>query len=152
MADIVLAWDSARGRADLVIEDGDLKMDGGLETEVILRLFCDRLAGPDDEIPDGSDDRRGWWGDAPLPGEADRTTPDLTGSKLWLRSRLLQLNETLRIVEDDAREALRPLREDLVVGAISVQASYPRLGMIELAIGLDQSGSKAEFAFAWPVA
>jgi phage gp46-like protein len=43
-----------------------------LETAVLISLFTDRRADPDDVIPDGTGDPRGWWGDT---GRDRRSAP-----------------------------------------------------------------------------
>lgn len=158
--DIALVWDPANGRADFAIarsarpsDDAgtDLLMDAGLHTSVIISLFCDRLADPADTIPDGTDDRRGWWGDTPLPNSTDPITPDLTGSRLWLLARALQVNETLRRAEKYAQEALQWMIDDGVAGSVTASAAFPAAPpqTLELTITINQPGGSQSFAFAW---
>ena len=52
---------------DCGMEAGDLVAEGSLRTAVILSLFLDRRAEDDDILPNGSDDRRGWWADTVAP-------------------------------------------------------------------------------------
>jgi phage gp46-like protein len=48
----------------LLLNDGTLDETEALATAVIVALGTDRLADPEDELPDpDSTDRRGWWGD-----------------------------------------------------------------------------------------
>lgn len=59
MSDIATTWDASRLTGDWVLAGGDLVAGDDLETSVILSLFTDRLATPDDPLPDPSDgDRR----------------------------------------------------------------------------------------------
>jgi phage gp46-like protein len=54
---------------------------------VLVSLLTDRLANADDEIPDGTGDRPGWWADMVLPLANAAPAGDLIGSRLWLLSR-----------------------------------------------------------------
>jgi phage gp46-like protein len=113
--DITLDWlDQA---LDVALIDGDLATDDGLRTAVALSLLCDRLAEPDDIIPDGTDNRRGWWADAIADIEGDKW-----GSRLWLLGREKELPEVRRRAEAYAREALDWLLEDGVATEIDVTA------------------------------
>jgi phage gp46-like protein len=152
--DIALVWDPATGRADFAMNGGDLLMDPGLHTSVIISLFCDRLADAADVILDGTDDRRGWWGDTPLPDATDVAGGiDLTGSRLWLLARSLQLPETLRRAETYAREALQWMIDDGVAGSVTANAVFPPAppNALELSIAIAQTGATNPygFAFAW---
>lgn len=113
--DITLDWlDQA---LDVALIDGDLATDDGLRTAVALSLLCDRLAEPDDIIPDGTDNRRGWWADAIADIEDDKW-----GSRLWLLGREKDLPEVRRDAEAYSREALNWLLEDGVAIEIEVTA------------------------------
>ena len=154
MADIALIWDPVNGRADFSIVNGDLLMDDGLHTAVIISLFCDRLAASGDTIPDGSADRRGWWGDTPLPGTSDPAGGlDLTGSRLWLLARALQTQQTLNNAIAYAREALQWMITDGIAGSIDVAASYPDSlpNALEMTVTINQAGASSpyRYAFAW---
>lgn len=82
-----------------------------LYTAVLISVFTDATADPDDVIPDGSSDPRGWWaGDI--------------GSKLWLRSRSKATATVPALIQNDLTQALAWLIEDDVVASITVTASY----------------------------
>ncbi len=121
MSDIATVWSVERAAGDWLLSGGDLAAGDDLATAVLISLFTDRVAGPDDAIPDGSDDPRGWWGDV------GRELP--IGSKIWLRARSKQTQATLDLVRDDAIEALDWLIRDGVAGSVDVQAEWlaPRL-------------------------
>lgn len=126
----------------------DLATDAGLETAVIVSLFSDRRADPDDPLPDAGDDRRGWWGDA-VPDLPD----DRIGSRLWLLAREKQLPEVLARAEDYARQALAWLVEDGVAGRVSATASAPRPGVLALAVAIDRpEGPPRRFDYVWRIA
>lgn len=117
---------------------GDLQVDDGFDTAVALSLFLDRLANPDDEIPDGSSDRRGWWGDAYLPPLADGT-PDHIGSRLWLLARALQTPETAARAQGYVQEALAWMIGDGVAASVTVPLpTFPARGMMEIVAVISQ--------------
>jgi phage gp46-like protein len=114
--DIGLFWNAEAQRADFKLAAPDLVPDEGLETAVLVSLFTDRRAEGDGVPPGGTDDRRGWWGDAfaAVPG-------DRIGSKLWLLAREKLTPETLLRTREYAEEALAWLAEDGVLERVSVR-------------------------------
>ena len=65
-----------------LLADGTLDDDNALATAVIVALGTDRLADPDDILPDpDSTDRAGWWGDLDAEEIWDGWP---IGSRLWL--------------------------------------------------------------------
>lgn len=141
MSDIRLTWDVFA--ADFTIVANDLETDDGLETAVLVSLFTDRRAATDDAIPDGTDDRRGWWGDPTLP-----TPNDLIGSRLWLLSREKQQQSVLDRAAEYAREALQWLLDDRVSDQIDVTAEIVRTGILGLLVVIHRPAkATAEFRF-----
>lgn len=68
----------------LLLDDGTLDDTQALATAVIVALGTDRLAGPDDILPDpDSTNRRGWWGDF----DAQIWDGWPIGTRLWLLTR-----------------------------------------------------------------
>lgn len=155
MTDIALVWDPINGRADFAMNatGTDLLMDDSLQTAVIISLFCDRLADAADVIPDGTTDRRGWWGDTPLPNTTDPSGGlDLTGSRLWLLARSLQVTETLRQAESYATESLQWMIDDGVAGSVTASAIFPTSppNALELTVTINQAGATSQsYAFTW---
>ena len=153
--DIALIWNPANGRADFAMDatGTDLLMDDGLQTSVIISLFCDRLADAADTIPDGTADRRGWWGDTPLPNVTDPAGGlDLTGSRLWLLARALQVTETLRKAETYAKESLQWMIDDGVAGSVTASAIFPASppNALELTVSINQAGATNQgYTFTW---
>lgn len=144
--DIALVYDPEAKAFDLAITDGDLATDEGLETAVILSLYTDRRALPEDELPDGNADRRGWWCDA----YSDRPH----GSRLWLLGREKELDRVLRRAEEYAREALTWLIEDGIAVAIEIEAIHLRRGVLQLIVGIQRpSGGVLEgrYDYVWGV-
>ncbi|MGB1763016.1 phage GP46 family protein [Alloalcanivorax xenomutans] len=95
----------------------DINLDGtgtALETGVILSLFLDRAAGPDDNVP-ASATRRGFWADAFEDG-------DVTGSKLWLIRREKITPDVIRDAKTFAEESLAWMLDDGVASRVQVTA------------------------------
>ncbi len=140
MSDLALIYKD--GMTDLDLSGSGAVMDAGLRTAVIVSLFTDRRAGAADEPPDGTDDRRGWWGDV-YPAVDN----DLIGSRLWLLDRAKQTSANLRRAEAYAQEALAWLVEDGVLASVAVVASYPRTGVLLLRVRLrDTDGNEEDYS------
>lgn len=113
-----------------------------LETAVLISLFTDRRADPEDRLPDGSQDPRGWWGDQ----GKDRPI----GSKIWLRMRSKRTTETLQIVKGDIQEALQWLLDDGVVATIDVTTQWDGPGFLAAVVTLSQvSGTAQALRYSW---
>ena len=121
MPDIRTAYDAAARRMDYAIAPPGLAEDAALETAVLLSLFSDRRAEPDEAPPDGSDDRRGWWADAYPAAVGDRL-----GSRLWLLSRSKGTAAVLALARSYAEEALAWLVEDGVAERVEVIVEHLR--------------------------
>lgn len=133
---------------DAAINDGlfsgasDLLVGNDLGTAVLISLFTDAQAGPDDIIPDGSDDPRGWWGDL---GE-DRPI----GSKLWLLSRSKQTSTVLALAKLYIEQALEWMIDDGIAASIDVAAEWSRPGFLGALVTIHRaSGSAAAVRFDW---
>lgn len=143
---------------DCGMEAGDLAAEDSLRTAVILSLFLDRRADDDDILPDGSDDRRGWWADTVAPLSAcgiggGIASGDRIGSRLWLLSREKQLAGVLDRARHYAEEALAWLTEDGVATAVSVTASSPGQGRLVLTVSIAlPDGSRQEYVLDSPAA
>lgn len=145
MSDLALIWDNAANGADLELLGADLATEDGLRTAIIISLFSDRLARPDDALPDDSGDRRGWWADAFPEAEGDQI-----GSRLWLLDRAKQLPETLDAANDYATEALQWLVEDGVAQSVTVTAEWTQAGLLGAQIEVARpTAPAARFFFVW---
>jgi phage gp46-like protein len=113
MGDLALVWTG--DRADLAIVDDDLATDSGMRTALVVSLFTDRRAEPDDTPPAGDGDLRGWWAD-----QFAEVQGDLIGSRLWLLDRSTALADVPRRAEEMARQALAWLIEDRIASKIDV--------------------------------
>lgn len=145
MSDIALVVKN--GCFDLDILKGDLLRDEGLETAVAISLFTDKRVN-DEELPDLEKSKRGWWGD--MFPEIDQ---DKIGSRLWTLERAKRTQETLRLAEDYAREALQWLIDDGVVSSVSVVASFGSdvlSGAWQLDISIVRpAGNDSRFSVVW---
>ena len=111
--DIMIAFDDKLLVGDIREIAGDIETDTSIRTAVVISLFTDRLANPDDELPAGDSDRRGWWGDL-LP-EIDG---DKIGSRRWLYVREKQTPETAEKIREADQEALEWLIDDGIATAV----------------------------------
>lgn len=140
---------------DCGMEAGDLVAEGSLRTAVILSLFLDRRADDDDILPNGSDDRRGWWADTVAPMTdygigGGSASGDHIGSRLWLLSREKQLAGVLERARHYAEEALTWLVEDGVATAVQVTATNPRQGWLVLEVTVTLSDT-SEYRDTFPL-
>lgn len=145
--DIALVFDPASTVFDLALVNGDLATDSGLETATILSLFTDRRALPEDELPDGGTDRRGWWADA-YSGRP-------FGSRLWLLWREKELDDVLRRAREYTEEALAWMVEDGVASAVEVEAERFRPGTLLIRTAIirgDGSVLERNYEYVWQAA
>lgn len=129
MADIALII-TPMGAMDLALDGLDLARDDGLESAVLVSLFTDRRARPEQlRAEDDKSDLRGWWGDFAPPVEGDQT-----GSLLWLLAREKQTAETLARAKQYCEQALAWMIEDRVASRVTVAVRYPATGWMEISI------------------
>jgi phage gp46-like protein len=111
-----------------------------LANVVKVALMTDRLAGPDEDLPDLDDtDRRGWWGDheATLIWNGWQI-----GCKNWLLARAkitgseAAIGSTLVRAEEYTREALVPLMERRICSHIEVLAERVGIDRIDVIVTL----------------
>lgn len=138
MADAALVMTENGG--DIVLEGLDLARDDGLETAVIISLFTDRRATPE-QLPAGTsaDDLRGYWGDV--------GSNDQTGSHLWLLSREKQTPQTLARAQQYCREALAWLIEDRIAIRVEVGAAYVATGWMQIDIAIDRPDGLIQYRY-----
>lgn len=142
MSDTTTVWDVANGRGDWQVSGAQLVTGNDLETAILISLFTDRMAEENDLIPDGTNDPRGWWGDA---GEAVQI-----GSRLWLLDRAKQTQETLQRAYDYIVEALQWLIDDGVVAKFDVLVEWTRTSMLGAqVIAYKQDGSTVANSYSW---
>lgn len=110
----------------LLLDDGTLDDTQALATAVIVALGTDKLAGPDDILPDpDSTDRAGWWGDMDAE-ELFNGWP--IGTKLWLlkRAKIVGPEDpegaTVTRVEQYINEAIQPFVSLKIATSFYVEA------------------------------
>lgn len=130
MTDLALELDEFG--ADLILEGGDLKIDSGLGAPMLVSLFSDRRARPDQNLPGELDDLRGWW--AEDAGEG-------FGSLLWLLSRAKATDASVERAREFTATALAWLVELGVVAAMDVQALKTNTGRIVVTVQLTRGPS-----------
>lgn len=142
MSDITTQWTLTRG--DYAVAGADLAAGGDLATAMLISLFTDRVAGPDDIPPDGTGDPRGWWGDV-----ADGVP---IGSRLWLLERAKRTQETLSRAQDYIAEALQWLIDDGVVARFEIHVEWTAATTLSArvtAVRTDGTNTSQAYAWAW---
>lgn len=129
---------------DLLLEDGDLKGDGGLETAVAISLFTDGRAR-DEELIYGHRAKRGWWGDG--ISEIDQ---DQIGSKIWLIERGKRNLEDLTKLQEYANLSLKWMLEDGVAAAVEVTGELLDDGQTQLNVNITRpTDVETRFSVLW---
>jgi len=124
---------------DLSILGGEIVTDNGLYTAVVLSLFLDKRASPD-EVED--DDLRGWW------GNQFNDDDDEYGSFLWLLKREKQKEEVAGLAEDYALDALAWMVEDGIVSNAVVVTEWVERGVLGMVVKLKKpNGDEISFRF-----
>lgn len=144
--DLALFFDGERLVGDLSMVAGRLATDDGLRTAVLISLFSDARATPD-ELDRADTWCRGWAGEREVGPAGDRL-----GSKFWLRQREKQTEATRRTIEDDAKAALAWMIEDKVARAVEVAAAWvasERLGLEVVVVKPDGSRIPFRFTLNW---
>lgn len=153
MTDIRAVFIGDRMISDYLLDAGALAAEPGLETAIVISLFTDRRANPDDALPAEATDRRGWWGDATPPIVNGRPVADARiGSRLWLLSREKQMPIVVARAKEYCREALAWMIEDGVCERIDIEAEIVRTGTLGIGITIHRPASDAvsfKFDYAW---
>ena len=123
--------------ADLVIEDGDVVLDEGLSTAVLVSLFSDARAD-EGQLAPRFVNRGGYWAERPT---------DPWGSTLWLEYRGKAVAETAERLRQATEESLAWLVENGIAGDVVVTADIAGPGKVDLAVALERGE-----AVAWPQA
>lgn len=160
-----IIWSAETWDGDLSFLPPDLQHDDDLMTAVLISLFSDRRALPDDPLPDGVSiwrgvegdavpalsGRRGWWADPTLDALPDGRA-DWIGSRLWLLSRekwTAAVAERLRLY---AEEALAWLVADGVADQVTVAVARDPFQVIQLYVEILRTGGAVftgRFDWAW---
>lgn len=138
--DIKFYFTTSEHPGDVKLNGSDLVNDPGLETSVLISLFSDARANPDDKLPNDQDTLRGWW--------ADTLMSRPIGSKLWLLSRSKINNTTLKLAKDYTEQSLSWMIIDDV--ATSVNATTEQYGQNQINFSVvitRENGSNIFFKF-----
>lgn len=142
MSDTAITWIPTQGIGDWSLSGGQLLTGDDIETALYISLFSDRVANPDDVIPDGSGDPRGWWGDT----NKDRPI----GSRLWLLSRAKQTTQTLNLAKDYITEALQWLIDDGLVDHFDITVEWTAASMLGMwIVSYAADGGTTSTQFLW---
>lgn len=118
------------GIYDLVIEDGDFKKTGGLDSAIFVSLFTDRRANPD-EVSDPMK-RRGWCGTENTPDQQGNV-----GSGIWLYEQRRLTKGVSEGVRMEAFQCLHWMVSDGLAKNIDVKmGSTPKERRLELNISI----------------
>jgi phage gp46-like protein len=140
MPDIRLIQDTRWPRYSVSVDwsllaDGTLDDSQALASAVIVALGTDRLAAPDDILPDpDSTDRAGWWGDMDA-AELFGGWP--IGTKLWLlkRAKIVGPEDpegaTIARVEEYISEAIQPFIDLRIASSFDVEATRVGVNRID---------------------
>lgn len=123
---------------DLELVDGDLRVEEGLTTCVLVSLFSDALAREQDPLPDLGTDRRGWWAGTVL----ERDRGDEHGSRFWLLERERLSDETLVRAEEYIVEGLAWLVREEIAERVEATASRLDLGTMLVAVRIIRGSAK----------
>ncbi|MEM7308912.1 MAG: phage GP46 family protein [Planctomycetota bacterium] len=127
--------------ADLVLERGDVVLDHGLLTPVLVSLFSDARARDEDELA-ANQDPRGWWGADAAEGGADY------GSRLWLLARSKVTEETANQLREHTLDALQWLLDQEIAAGIDVDAARVGGERIDLTVQL-RRGDAPRWSALW---
>lgn len=142
MSDTATIWTRDLGRGDWNLAGTNLQSGNDLQTAILISLFSDREANPDDAIPDGTRDPRGWIGDVDQPYKI--------GSRIWLLARAKQTQETLRLANDYIAESLQWLIDDGVVARFDITAEWTAPGMLGAKVlAYKNNGASSPMNFSW---
>ncbi|WP_029686144.1 phage GP46 family protein [Tatumella saanichensis] len=140
MPDIRTVWLTDSGFTGWQEAGHDLSAGDDIETSVLLSLFSDRRAAPDDVTDDG--ERRGWWGD---------TGSEISlGSRLWMLRRSVLSAAVAANAEFYAKESLMWLVDDGVLSDVSVTAVIRWPDRLILNVNLFwPNDNRQEYSFRW---
>lgn len=144
MPDITTFWPPGAAGGDWAMAGADLATGLDIQTAVVISLFTDREAGADDLIPDGTQDPRGWCGDA---GGETRI-----GSRLWLLDRAKATQQALSDARAYILEALQWLIDDGVASRVEATVSWigaGALGAVVTVLKPDGAALVVRFDNAW---
>jgi phage gp46-like protein len=145
MTDLSFQWNEAAFRGDWVIGQGGLLLEGGIRSAVAISLFTDARAPDNFVLSDGTNDRRGWWGNT--------YAAQPWGSLLWTLNRAKKTDGTalLNLVRDMCASALQWLLDGGYVASIAVTPSWltPQVIGIVITVTAPDGSPTQPFRFDW---
>ena len=129
---------------------GQLELEDGFRSQVVLSVLTDRWAEPSDEVPDSGNpafpERRGYWGDFLSPLGPD----DRYGSRLWLLEGQALNDETRARARSYVLEGLAWLEAE-GIGVVTVETRIPSRGVLEIFITVTDATTNAErrYSLQW---
>lgn len=139
MPDIMLTMNSQALVSDIDVIRGDLQLDEGLQTAVIISLFTDARAENTDTLPDGETSRRGYWAD----DAADRL-----GSKLWLLGREKMLPSVAVRANQYVKDALAWMISDGIAASVSVETELQQPDKLLIGLTITR-GTNRDYDYLW---
>ena len=137
-----------------LLSNGTLDTSADIETAILMMLGTDKLAQPDDQLPDPhSSDRRGWWGDY----QADQIWGGWpVGWRGWemARAKIQDSNalggSTVSIIQDMLREGLTPFVQNKIISNFDllVQRNSTDRQQIDAFITLFRGNNELKMKFA----
>lgn len=129
---------------DMVIENGDLKGEKGLETASLISTFSDRFT-PTEELPEGEENNKGWWAD-----EISEPPEDKFGSKLWTTERSKTTLDTANRMEEFVQEGFEWMLDDGIAKAVDVDSEIVDSQQIRVSVEIFKpDGNSFFFRFLW---
>jgi phage gp46-like protein len=124
---------------DVDVVAGDLAVDEGLLTAVVISVLSDSRAPADDGRPLLEQDLRGYWGEAP---------GDVYGSLLWTVTRQKATAQTASRARETVEASLAWMVAQGVARSVVVDASYRAPGVLQLDVTLTR-GTARRWASLW---
>ena len=130
---------------DLVIENGDLKADNGLEMAALISVFSNKRVSLE-EAPRGEKDRQGWWADL-----ISEPLDDEIGSKLWRLESIGKVNNASAVeLESVLIDAFQWMLDDGIAAKVIVNAGRTETNRIEGSAEIYKpDGDNIPFKFVW---
>jgi len=129
---------------DLVIENGQLKFDLGLETSVLISFFTDKRASLE-QLPIGHSTRRGWWADL-----IAQPSDDQYGSLAWTFEKTKLNAATAASFSDALQTSLQWMIDDGIADTVVVSSEVIAGEQITLSVEITKpSGDNIPFKFIW---
>lgn len=138
-------FDVGEACPDIVIENGDLKADPGLEMAALISMFSDKRV-TFEELPRGQNSRRGWWADL-----ISEPIDDEIGSKLWRLEAIGKVtNATAVELENVLADAFAWMLDDGIAARIVVNAERTDTNQVDGSVKIFKpDGDNIPFKFAW---